>query len=82
MTKRLKNAALKARRAKCHVTRLSGRVYESVTPAGHRYTVRCEDRADGRYLVCNCAAGAANQPCYHVVGVAVLDTTIQSMRTR
>ena len=79
MTKRLQNAALKARRAKLHVARIAGRVYQSVTPAGHRYTMRCEDRADERYVVCNCAAGAANRPRYHIVGVAVLDTAIQSM---
>ena len=49
MTNRLQNAAAKARRTKCHVTRLSGWFYESVTPAGHRYTVRCED-SGGRAL--------------------------------
>ena len=79
MTNRLRNAAAKARRAKCHVRRLRGRTYESVTPQGHRYTVRCEDRRDGRYIICNCAAGAACQPCYHIVGVAVVDTAIQGM---
>ena len=82
MTNRLQNAAAKARRAKCHVTRVAGRTYESTTPQGHRYTVKCEDRQDGRYIICNCAAGAANMPCYHVIGVSILDTAIQSMRTR
>ena len=27
-----------------------------------------------------CAAGAASQPCYCLIGVATLDTAIQSMR--
>ena len=80
MTKRLRNAAAKARRAKCHVKQIGPRTYASVTPAGHRYTVRCEDRAGQRYVVCNCAAGAACQPCYHIIGVALLDTAIHSMR--
>ncbi len=82
MTNRLENAAAKARRAKCHVRRIGVRTYESVTPRGHRYTVRCEDRAGQRFVICNCAAGAAVQPCYHIIGVALVDTAIQSMRAR
>ena len=57
MTKRIKNAIAKARQVKCHVRRLTGRTYEVVTPKRHTYTVRCEDRAGQRYIICNCAAG-------------------------
>lgn len=76
MASRIQNAIEKARRVRCHVRRVAGRTYESVTPKGHRYTVRCEERAGQRFVICNCAAGAVNQPCYHIIGVAMLDTAI------
>ncbi len=76
MTTRIQSAVEKAKRAKCHVRRLQGRTYESRTPQGRTYTVRCEERDGRRYVICNCAAGSVNQPCYHIVGVALLDTAI------
>lgn len=82
MTKRMANAVQKARQAKCHARSLGGRRYEVTTPRGHRYTVRCEQRDGQRYALCNCAAGIANQPCYHIIGVALLDTAIQNMRAQ
>lgn len=76
MTQRIQNAIAKARRAKCHVRRLSGRTYEVLTPKGRRYTVRCDEHDGERYIACNCKAGAASQPCYHIIGVALLDTAL------
>ncbi len=76
MTKRMANAVRKAKQAKCHARSLGGRRYEVTTPRGHRYTVRCEVRDGERYALCNCAAGTAGQPCYHIIGAAILDTAI------
>ncbi len=76
MTKRIQNAVAKAKRAKCRVRRVAARTYESRTPQGRTYTVRCEVRDGRRYVICNCAAGSVNQVCYHAIGVALLDTAI------
>jgi hypothetical protein len=76
MTKRMENAVRKAKQVKCHARSLGGRRYEVTNPRGHRYTVRMELRDGQRYAICNCAAGTANQPCYHIIGAALLDTAI------
>ncbi len=81
MTKRMQNAVRKAKQAKCHVRSMGGRCYEVVTPRGHRYTVRCETHSGLRYAICNCAAGTSNQPCYHIIGVALVDTALSAMRS-
>ncbi len=80
MATRIERAVEKAKRAKCRVRRLQDRTYESRTPQGRTYTVRCEVRDGRRFLICNCAAGSVNQPCYHIIGVALLDTAITGYR--
>jgi hypothetical protein len=80
MTQRIQNAIAKAKQAKCHVRRLVGRTYEVLTPKGRRYTVRCDEHEGARYVVCNCKAGATGQPCYHIIGVALLDTALAAQR--
>jgi hypothetical protein len=76
MTKNIRNAISKARKVKCFVRQINTRVYQVVTPKGRSYTVRAEMSDGLRYLVCNCAAGAANMGCYHLIPVALLDTAL------
>lgn len=74
MTKSLQNAFIKARKVKCRTHFIGDRSYQVVTPKGHRYIVRFEIRDGLRFGICNCAAGAADMACYHLVGAARLDS--------
>ena len=81
MTRQLQNAINKASRIKMTVKLLGSRSYLVVTPQAHKYTVRFENVDGQRYGRCNCKAGAANTPCYHLPKAALVDTAIQSMRS-
>ena len=72
----LRNAIDKARRVKCFVRRIGQRIYQVITPKDHRYTVRANTTGGLRYLLCNCPAGSINKPCYHIIGVAHLDSAL------
>ena len=81
MTKQLQNAISKASRIKMRVEFLGNRSYLVITPQSHKYTVRFETRDGLRYGRCNCKAGAANVPCYHLPKAGMVDTAIQNMRS-
>ena len=80
MTTNLKNAIAKASRIKCHVKPQTGRAYTVTTPQLHRYTVRFEEYEGEKYGRCNCKAGAAHMPCYHLIPAALVDTALSKMR--
>ncbi len=80
MTQQLQNAINKAAKIKMAVKLLGSRSYLVVTPQVHKYTVRFESIDGQRYGRCNCKAGAANMPCYHLTKAAMVDTAIQNMR--
>lgn len=80
MTASLQRAINKSSKIKMAVKFLGGRTYLVVTPQQHRYTVRFQTFDGQRYGVCNCKAGAANMPCYHLPKAALVDTAIMNMR--
>ena len=82
MTTNLKNSIAKASRIKCHVRPQTGRAYTVTTPQQHRYTVRFAAYEGARYGRCNCQAGSARVPCYHLIPAALVDTALKVMRAR
>jgi hypothetical protein len=44
--------------------------------------VRCEHHEGERFVICNCNAGAASQPYYHIVGAALLNTALVGAQRR
>ena len=81
MTMNLKNAIATANRIKCHVKPQTGRAYTDVTPQQHRSTVRFAEYEGARYGRCNCKAGSARVPCYHLIPAALVDTALKAMHT-